>query len=413
MMLLKRFLYIASFLVASVFSPNLIAQESLDDFILTAFEDLNLQQYESQIQFLTKRTYSLPLIDKLEARFDNDDLTREDQEYALRLKPTNPWKIRRNNALFNASKLELQAEKKILVNENLYRRYELALGYLIEKEAKIIAYAKLNIINQMATIFSENQQSVLFDPKNYVGIKLKQIDVLSTISEIKQASNFYTQHISTILQTNQFNWDNTELISVDKIESHAEDIINGQLSSSEAQLLASKVDVAKKEVRLANSDFDIGFFQTKYIPYSTSGSNFGVTFGINIPLFKSNKPKIAERKLGEIALSNELVNTQHSDSLNRAVNYQYLLQLIEQHYMLEEQIDLLDLDSIIKNLSLIQDNNPISYLELKEGILKLDELRFKSKKAVLEQYLEFLVAFDALAAQPLINHLSNQLEPLK
>lgn len=412
-MLLKRFLYIASFLVASVFSPNLIAQESLDDFILTAFEDLNLQQYESQIQFLTKRTYSLPLIDKLEARFDNDDLTREDQEYALRLKPTNPWKIRRNNALFNASKLELQAEKKILVNENLYRRYELALGYLIEKEAKIIAYAKLNIINQMATIFSENQQSVLFDPKNYVGIKLKQIDVLSTISEIKQASNFYTQHISTILQTNQFNWDNTELISVDKIESHAEDIINGQLSSSEAQLLASKVDVAKKEVRLANSDFDIGFFQTKYIPYSTSGSNFGVTFGINIPLFKSNKPKIAERKLGEIALSNELVNTQHSDSLNRAVNYQYLLQLIEQHYMLEEQIDLLDLDSIIKNLSLIQDNNPISYLELKEGILKLDELRFKSKKAVLEQYLEFLVAFDALAAQPLINHLSNQLEPLK
>ncbi|MFA5668171.1 MAG: hypothetical protein WC967_02930 [Balneolaceae bacterium] len=410
---LKRYIYITTFVLSSVFCPNLKAQESLDDFILTAFEDLNLQQYESQIQFLTKRTYSLPLIDKLEARFDNDDLTKDDQEYALRLKPNNPWKVRRNNALFNASKLELQAEKKILLNENLYWRYELALGYLIEQEAQATANAKLDIINQMATILSENQQSVLFDPKSYVGIKLKQIDALSTIGEIKQASNFYTQHITTILHTTQFNWDNVELISVENVEAHALDIIKNQLSSSEALLLASQIEVAKKEIRLENSNFDIGFIQTKYQPYSTNKSNFGVSFGINIPLFKSNKNKIAEGKMAEIALSNELVSTQHSDSLNRAVNYQYLLQLIEQHKMLEEQIDLLDLDSITKNLSLIQDNNPISYLELKEGILKLDELRFKSKKAVLEQYLEFLVAFDALAAQPLINHLSNHLEPLK
>lgn len=410
---LKRYIYITTFVLSSVFCPNLKAQESLDDFILTALEDLNLQQYESQIQFLTKRTYSLPLIDKLEARFDNDDLTKDDQEYALRLKPNNPWKVRRNNALFNASKLELQAEKKILLNENLYWRYELALGYLIEQEAQATANAKLDIINQMATILSENQQSVLFDPKSYVGIKLKQIDALSTIGEIKQASNFYTQHITTILHTTQFNWDNVELISVENVEAHALDIIKNQLSSSEALLLASQIEVAKKEIRLENSNFDIGFIQTKYQPYSTNKSNFGVSFGINIPLFKSNKNKIAEGKMAEIALSNELVSTQHSDSLNRAVNYQYLLQLIEQHKMLEEQIDLLDLDSITKNLSLIQDNNPISYLELKEGILKLDELRFKSKKAVLEQYLEFLVAFDALAAQPLINHLSNHLEPLK
>src|SRR5690554_3485474 len=206
MILLKRYIFIALFLVISTFISNLKAQESLNDFILTAFEDLNLQQYETQIQFLTKRSYSLPLIDKLEARFDNDDLTKDDHEYALRLKPTNPWKIRRNNALFNASKLELQAEKKILVNENLYLRYELALGYLVEQEAQITANAKLDIINQVATILSENQQSILFDPKSYVGIKLKQIDALSTIGDLKQASNYYTQHISTILQSNQFNW---------------------------------------------------------------------------------------------------------------------------------------------------------------------------------------------------------------
>src|SRR5690554_6358223 len=228
MMPLKRYIYITTFVLSSVFCPNLKAQESLDDFILTAFEDLNLQQYESQIQFLTKRTYSLPLIDKLEARYDNDDLKKDDQEYALKLKPNNPWKVRRNNALFNASKRELQAEKKILLNENLYCRYELALGYLIEQEAQATANAKLDIINQMATILSENQQSVLFDPKSYVGIKLKQIDALSTIGEIKQASNFYTQHITTILHTTQFNWDNVELISVENVEAHALDIIKNQ-----------------------------------------------------------------------------------------------------------------------------------------------------------------------------------------
>ncbi len=413
MMLIKRYIYIAYFFIVCVSSTNLKAQNTLNDFILTAFESSNLQQFDAQAQFLSKRSYGLPIIDKLEARYDNDDLTKEDQQYALRVKPTNPWKIRRNNALFNASKLELEAEKKILLNENLYWRYELALGYLIEEKAQIIANAKLDIVNQRANILAENQQSVLFDPKGYVGIKLKQIDAINAIGEVKQASNYYMQHISTILQTNLFNWDEVELISIEKVEAHAKDILNNQLSSSEAQLLASQIEVAKSELRLENSDFDIGYFQTTYAPYSTKKSNFGISFGLNIPLFKSNKDKIASIKLDEIALSTELESVQSSDSLNRAVSYQYLLQLIEQHYLLEEHIEMLDLDSTIKNLSLIEDNNPMSYLDLKEGILKLDEILFKSKQAVLEQYLEFLVAFDALAAQPLVNHLSNQLIPIK
>lgn len=410
---LNKYISIFFIVVAVLFSTGLKAQGSLNDFILTAFESSNFQQYDAQTQFLNKGGYSLPIIDKLEARYDNDDLTKEDQQYALRIKPTNPWKIRRNNALFNASKQEIEAEKKILLNENLYWRYELALGYLIEKEAQTIANAKLDIVNQRAKILSENQQSVLFDAKNYVNIKLKQIDAISALGEIKQARNYYMQHISTILQTNLFNWDDTELITVKQIEAHAEDITTNQLNSSEAQLLASQIEVAKKEFRLENSDFDIGYLQTSYAPYSDKKSNFGISFGLNIPLFKSNKDKLASIKLDEIALSNELVSTQYSDSLNRAVSYQYLIQLIEQHYLLEEQIASLDLDSTIKNLSLIEDNNPMSYLDLKEGILKLDEILFKSRTAVLEQYLEFLVAFDALAAPPLTNHLSNQLSPLK
>ncbi len=394
-------------------SSSLYSQESFNDFLLTAFEDINLQQFDAQMNFLKKSNYSIPIIDRLEIRGGNNEFTKEDQQYAFRIRPSNPWKIRRNNALFNATKKELSIQKKLQFAENLQERYEIALDYLLEKELAEIREERFNIIKQRAQILGSNQQSNLFDPKDFVEAKLDQIEGLNSIEEANSSKLYLEQQIALILQTTSFNWDDEGLISVLQIQDHSTSIAQNVLPSTELELIAQQVEVAKHEVRVEKADFNIGFFQTEYFPFRDKNSDYGISVGLTIPLFKPNKNKIAERKLDEIELQNEYFTQQYTDSVNRILNFQYLQQMIAQHQMLEKQIDELDLDSAIDNINRIEDNNPLSLLDLKEGILKLEEVRLKSSKNILEQYLEFLKAFDALGSLPLINHLSSSLAPLK
>ncbi len=404
---------VCTLLFLSLGSSSIYSQQSFNDFLLTAFEDINLQQYDAQIGFLKKRNFSIPIIDRLEIRGGNNELTKEDQQYAVRIRPANPWKIRRNIALFNATKKELSIQKQLQFAENLQDRYEIALGYLIQKKLVELQEQRFDIIKQRAHILENNQQSTLFNPKEYVEAKLDQIESLNDIEEANSSKLYLEQQIALILQTTSFNWDNEELISILQIQGHSTSIAQKMLPSTELELIAQQVEVARQEVRVEKADFNIGFFQTEYSPFRDKNSDYGFSVGLTIPIFKSNKNKIAERKLDEIEVQNEYVSQQYSDSVNRILNFQYLQQMISQHQMLEKQIDELDLDSAIDNINRIEDNNPLSLLDLKEGILKLEEVRLKSRKNVLEQYLEFLKAFGVFNSIPLTNHLSNQLSPLK
>ncbi|HBX65019.1 MAG TPA: hypothetical protein DEG32_02255 [Balneolaceae bacterium] len=53
-------------------------------------------------------------------------------------------------------------------------------------------------------------------------------------------------------------------------------------------------------------------------------------------------------------------------------------------------------------------NSDFKY-DLKEGILKLDEVILKSRYRVLSQFIDFLYTYDVLTKTPLTNYLSKDL----
>tara|TARA_R110002124_G_scaffold45693_1_gene137931 strand:- start:33219 stop:34451 length:1233 start_codon:yes stop_codon:yes gene_type:complete len=389
------------------------AQSSLSDFLLTAFEDVNTQGYEHSINFLSPKNYRLPIVEDIEFRFGNDEFTNQDQQYALRFRPGNPWKIRRNNALFNATKKELNIRKRLQYKENLEDRYELASAYLLSAQLLEIQKKHYSIIAKRVEILGSNMESSLFDAKDFVEAKLDQVDALNSQEEAKVSMMRANNKIVAILQNTEFDWTSSPLISISTIDRISGNIISNEISSLELDLISQKIEVARREVRLEKADFDIGFFQTKYFPYKDRNSDYGISFGLSIPLFKSNKNQIAERKLDEIERKGELITEQYQDSVQRIIEYEYLKSLINQHRSLIAQIEQLDLERLSKNLSQIEDNNPLSLLQLQEGTLKLKELELKSYKRVIDQYLEFLSTFNVLTQQPLTNYLSEQLEDLE
>ena len=392
---------------------SISAQESVSDYLLTAFEDLNLLAYDRQIDFLNPRNYRIPVIDELEIRSGNDELTYEDLALAVRISPSNPWRIRRNNALFNANKKELNLRKQLEFKENLFSRYEDVLSYIIEEELYALIKKKAALTSQKADIFQQNMESDLFDARDFAETKLDQVEGIERIDEALLEWNRTRNKIAASLGTTDFNWKNFELISVSTIDSISFQIANSSINSIELELIAQRIEVARQEVRLERADFDIGFIQGEYFPFTNRDSEIGYSVGLTIPIFRNNRNQIAERRLDEIELRGEFENEQFQDSVERLLEYEYLKSLIAHHEMVEQKIEEIDLKELTLNLARIEDYDPVSILKMEEGILKLEELRLKSRERVLEQYIEFLFTFNALMQQPLVNYLSENLESIE
>lgn len=392
---------------------SLSAQETVSDYLLTAFEDLNLQRYDAQRNFLSPQNYRLPIIDELELRAGNDELDYEDLQYAVRIRPGNPWKIRRNKAFFNATKKELSLRKEVEFKENLLSRYENVLDYLFEQQFYELVLRQSSLTTQMATIFQQNLESDLFDARDFAETKIDQVEKLEILDDALTEWNRIRKTISVILGISDFDWANFELVSVSTIDSMATKLANSSINSKELELIAQRIEVARQEVRVEKADFDIGYIQGEYFPFTNRDSEIGYSVGITIPIFQNNRAQIAERRLDEIELRNEFESEQFQDSVNRVLEYEYLKNLIAHHNQIVNQTEEIDLENLVQNLARVEDYDPIAILEMKEGILKLEEVLLKSKQRVIEQYLEFLFTFNVLTQQPLINYLSENLEPIK
>lgn len=402
------FLTVCIFLVSS--NPfNAKAQHTVSDFLLTAFEDRNTAHFDAQRAFLKPRNYRYPILEEVELRMGNDEQTYEDLQYALRLRPGNPWRIRRNDAFFNATRKELELQKRREYKENLMMRYELALEYFLNRELAAMVEESLDIVSRKANIMEENLQSELFDGKDYSEAKLDQVEAIEKLEEALVKLNRIQAEIELILDTGDLNWINFSLIQVETIEELAADIATQSNPSVELDLISQRAEVARQEGRVEKADFDIGYAQLEYFPFTNRKSNYGFSVGVTLPIFKDNKPQIAERKLDELELEGEFEFEQHRDSINKIREYQHLKNLIAQHRLMLKKVDELNLKAMQNNLANSEDFDPLTILDLQEGIAKLDEVILKSRFRVLSQFVDFLYTYDALAKSPLTNYLSEDL----
>ncbi len=409
-----QFLIILFFVCLQNLSADVSAQRTPEEFLLTAFEDLNTLEFSQQIDFLERRSYQIPLGEELEFRYSNDERTYSDARYQLRFRPSNPWRVRRNNALFNARKEELTLRQKIEFNENLYDRYARLTNYLFSEKKRSIAQQKLHQRNQLLQLFEGATESDLFDARDYVDAKLQLIEALEDYDQARIEVELISQEIKITLETDQFNWKTFELVTIATIEFVMADVLSSIYNSAELEYLTKQIEVANLDLSTEKADFDIGFVQAEYAPFRGAGeTDIGFSFGITLPIFRNNKAQIAERTLDAIQRENEFISEQYQDSLKKVLESRFLEEQLSNHKKLLKQVEELDLSTLQRNLATAEDFDPISLLELQEGELKLNELVLRSYERLIEQYLEFLFTFDALATQPLKNYLANELTSLE
>ena len=395
-------------------TPLVYSQSSVSDFLLTAFEDVSLNQYNSQLNYINRTNTRLPIIDEVEVRMSNDQRTYEDARYQLRLRPANPWKVRRNNALFNARREEISAEKKLEYKDNLFGRYQLVLEYFEQQELAKLFRNRLTLLDKKTTLFLENSSSDIFDARDFVDSKIEQVEILEQLTTIEGKRNNTRLEILAWMEQTDFDWDTFEIIEPEAIDSIAALISSRNLSSLEIQYLTKRFETARQETRVERADFDLGYIQTEYAPFiDADEKNLGFSLGFTIPIFQKNKPQIAERMLDQLRRENILSAETKIDSINKTLEYGFLLTLTKQHFQLQSDIKNLNLGLLLINLAQSENYDPIAVIKLEEADLLLQEMIIKSKFSVLEQYLDFLYTYDAITETPQINYLAKELSPLE
>jgi hypothetical protein len=295
----------------------------------------------------------------------------------------------------------------------MLQRYEVALEYFYNRDLAVQIEERMELIGRKATIMENNIESELFDAKDYSQAKLEQVENIEKLDEAAVELNQAMTEIQLVLRAEDLNWKEFNLIDVATIDKVAGEIASKSDLSTELSLIAQQIEVARQEVRTERADFDIGFAQVEYYPFTNRKSNYGFSVGVTLPIFRSNKPQIAERKMDELELKSEYDAEQFQDSVNKVREFEHLKNLIAHHQLIQEKKEELNLVAMTENLATSEDFDPITILGLKEGILKLDEVILKSRHRVLSQFIDFLYTYDVLTNTPLTNYLSKDLSRIE
>lgn len=400
-----------------VYSFAASGQVTISDFIKSANDDPEVKTFTEQNRYLQQRTYRLPFLQRLEFRTQNRELLANQQEYALRLTPSNPWEVRNNNRYFQSYQNSLLFEKEFLLKDALHARYEkvITLVYLTE-----LALKKTDLIEMKAkqvAILEKQMGSSFFDADDYVDLQLEKLDEESERDEADALIADERFSIARIYQ-NAFNkkieWNFNVVISPEKIKRVTDSLSTSALQSRLIAYQKQKIKLALDEYALEKANVNFGFLQAEFDNRRVEQNRTPVNIsgGVTIPIFNPNKGDMTKRKLDAIDATFDLEEAESEDKVDKMILHERINFLFERYRRLEEKIALLRNDDVPATLQALKGGDPAVRIRFSESILKLEMVQSKIKRDLLLAYLDFLYTSDFLQLDPLTNYISPSLDLL-
>ncbi len=155
---------------------HLHAQSAINAFLLSAYQDSEVKSIDAQMEYLDSKPYRLAPINQVQFRTESNQLDPSRQDYALRVNPANPWEVRANNRYFRDYRSMLQLKRDMALEEALHDRYILAIDLLYHRELNLLRKKILRSATLTSRCLKIKRTSDYFDAKDYVDLKLDQID---------------------------------------------------------------------------------------------------------------------------------------------------------------------------------------------------------------------------------------------
>jgi hypothetical protein len=412
---MMRFIALLFFLFGTNFSS--VAQVSIGEFIKSANEDPEVKTFEEQARYLEQRTYRLPFLQRLEFRTQNRELLANQQEYALRITPSNPWEVRNNNRYFEEYRNSLGFEKEFLLKTALQERYAkvISLLYLADfaKKKSLVVESKANQIS----ILEKQMGSSFFDADQYVDLQLEKLDEEGELEEIQFLAADERFSITRAYQAafNQsIDWNFENVIAPEQIKRVADSLSANAIQSRVIAYQQQKIKLAEREYSLEKANINIGFLQAEFDNRRVEQSRtpINISGGVTIPIFNPNKGDMTKKRLDKIDAHFDLEEAQSEDKIDKMILLERINYYYERFTLLKAKIDLLKQDDVPATLQTLKGGDPAVRLKFSESVIKLEMLLGKIRRDMMYAYIDFLFTGDFLQQLPLRNYLSPRLDEL-
>lgn len=399
------------FVVLLIEGKPAAAQTAINGFILSAYEDTEVKSINEQIQYLNSRPYRLAPIDQLQFRTESNQLDPSRQDYALRLNPANPWQVRNNNRYFHDYKSMLELKRDVALEEALYERYLLAVDLLYHRELKELRKRDTEIGDAYLKVLENQRSSDYFDAKDYVDLKLDQIDRSVEAEEAAFEMDDVIRHMTsfhTLPSQEESSWTDQPVISFPSILAAVDSLFQAQQKTSTMAYYDQRINLMKSEYALEKSNINVGFFQAQYQRFRIEQDRhpWSLSLGVTIPIFNPNKGDMTKRKIEMMEEEQEQAEIKQEDETAALRAREQIRSIMIRYDGVQEKIKMLTAGPLVNTLRSMEGNNPAVQLRLHSNILKLEVIALKLKQSVLYAYVEFLCHVDAIQQRPLINHLS-------
>jgi hypothetical protein len=387
---------------------------TVKQFLKSSLDDPYYKSFDAQQSFLSQRSnYSLPWLDQMQFRYQDNRLDNYQTRYGLRFEPVNPWQFKHNNQYFLGLQALKVIEQKLVLKEILRDRYEKVVEYWMASELANLTAKQKDIRQQIGDTWRKKSGSADFDADQFLNA---QLDIISKEADNHEANFERDVAQSKILTTagaTAFDFSPVNLTDVDRINQ----IIKTETNASQTELnfLKQRVEVSNQKMKLEKSNFDIGYLQTMYNSDRQLGAqnSFGLAFGVTIPLTNSNKENVAREKLTTLERQGELARFESIEKAEKLNSITYLKLHLDHYQKLDSLISAVKNKEMNLLTGLSNSYDPIVELKYQEKLVQFDVLKTKIKKEIFLQYISFLDNSDKLHERPLVNYLSKDLERIE
>jgi hypothetical protein len=176
-----------------------------------------------------------------------------------------------------------------------------------------------------------------------------------------------------------------------------------------------KIKVAQSEYKLEKSNINLGFFQTEFDQRRANQDRtpFNISFGVTIPVVNPNKGDMAKRKIEMIEAEYDLKEATQEGETDKIIYQDRLTALIQRYRNLENRMLDMKKNNFAQTLSTIKGGDPLIVAQFNQRLGKLNDLLLQIRRDLLFTYVDYLAFTDNIQLQPLVNFLSDNLEPMR
>jgi hypothetical protein len=391
---------------------------TVGEFLASALEDPEVETFSSQISYLDGKPYRLSPLQQLEFRMQNRELLVDQQEFALRVNPANPWEIRNNNRYFKSYQSYLSREREVILKEALIERYYNVITFVYLSALKKDSDSLQANLDQQLAILEKQYASSYFDADEYVKLKVEHLDNMVSVEEVDYELGSQRHLLSRLYpkaHRSSLSWDLDDLISIDRIEHVVDSLSRLGAVSSFIAYQQEKIKVAQSEYKLEKSNINLGFFQTEFDQRRANQDRtpFNISFGVTIPVVNPNKGDMAKRKIEMIEAEYDLKEATQEGETDKIIYQDRLTALIQRYRNLENRMLDMKKNNFAQTLSTIKGGDPLIVAQFNQRLGKLNDLLLQIRRDLLFTYVDYLAFTDNIQLQPLVNFLSDNLEPMR